>query len=287
MNKIIFRWLDPILLIGLFISIVIAVGMVLSGNDTLSGLMIGLLSSIITLIIDQIAKVHKLADLYTKSHDYSTLLSDNEIGDFIQRIAKDYDSVKKYNFEPYKKIANIAINQCEEKLHDLASGSIYIEASTGMEQGLLAVRQATKDIKTIHIGSMEFWKSDFGKNYFEINRAAIKSGVTITRLFGLTTDSVASSIEILKDHQKAGIKVYIINPERIDHEFSIIDNRIWIDFATDERRDYSGEQIILASERVKMKVEEYEQLIMKFATPLNDIMPHNIVSSKGKNAKQQ
>jgi hypothetical protein len=280
MNNKLFRWLDPILLIGIFISITIAVGMVLSGNDTLSGLMVGLLSTIITLIIDQIAKTHKLADLYTKSHDYSILLSDEIIKNFVQKIAKNYDFVKKYNFELYKKIADIALSKCEEKLREIASGSISVEAASGFEHGMLVVRQATKDIKTIHIGSMEFWKSDFGKNYFEINRAAIKSGVTITRLFGLTSDSVASSIEILKDHQKAGINVYIINPERIDHEFSIIDNRIWIDFSTDESRDCSGEQIILVPEKVKMKVEEYEQLIIKFATPLNDIVSKNIGGSE-------
>jgi len=51
------HWLDPILLIGLFISITVGVTMVLSGNDTLWGLTVGLLSTIVTLLIDIIARI--------------------------------------------------------------------------------------------------------------------------------------------------------------------------------------------------------------------------------------
>lgn len=49
MQKGFMRWLDPILIIGLIISILIGVGMVLTGNDSILGLLVGLLSTIITL----------------------------------------------------------------------------------------------------------------------------------------------------------------------------------------------------------------------------------------------
>ncbi len=59
MSKSVLRWLDPIVIIGLVISVSISAAMVLSGNDTLSGLIIGLLSTIVTLLIDIIARFHK------------------------------------------------------------------------------------------------------------------------------------------------------------------------------------------------------------------------------------
>ena len=59
MLKQIVYWLDPILLVGLFASISVSAVMVLSGNDTLSGLTIGLLSTIVTLLIDIIARIQR------------------------------------------------------------------------------------------------------------------------------------------------------------------------------------------------------------------------------------
>lgn len=57
-NKII-KWLDPILVMGLLISITISVVMVLIGQDKLSGLQIGLLVAILTFLIDNVARIQK------------------------------------------------------------------------------------------------------------------------------------------------------------------------------------------------------------------------------------
>lgn len=59
MFKSIVRWLDPILVIGLLISITIGILMVLSGNDTALGLAVGLLSTIVTLLIEIIARLNR------------------------------------------------------------------------------------------------------------------------------------------------------------------------------------------------------------------------------------
>ena len=59
MSKRLSDLIDSILIVGVFISIAIHLGMVLTGNDTLSGLMTRLCSTIITLLIDIIARLQK------------------------------------------------------------------------------------------------------------------------------------------------------------------------------------------------------------------------------------
>lgn len=60
MSKSMLRWIDPILVIGLCISVAIGVLMVLSGNDSALGLAVGLLSTIVTLLVEIIARIHKV-----------------------------------------------------------------------------------------------------------------------------------------------------------------------------------------------------------------------------------
>lgn len=66
MSKSILHWLDPILVIGLSISVAIGILMVLSGNDSALGLAVGLLSTIVTLLIDIIARIRKAEGLFTE-----------------------------------------------------------------------------------------------------------------------------------------------------------------------------------------------------------------------------
>ena len=59
MFRSITRWLDPIIVIGLIISIAVGILMVWGGNDTLSGLTVSLLATIVTLLVEIIARIHR------------------------------------------------------------------------------------------------------------------------------------------------------------------------------------------------------------------------------------
>ncbi len=149
MSKQLTRWLDPILLIGLFISISIGVGMVLSGNDSLSGLTVGILSTIITLLIDVVARIQKAEDAFTTAAGLSKILSDKTLGQSLQDIANSHETIKKYSFPHYDKIAKDVIDECQSKLREIASGSVVVEARTPQAYGMLGFQQARKDIKVI------------------------------------------------------------------------------------------------------------------------------------------
>lgn len=62
------KYLDPVLIIGLLISIGVAVLMILGGYDTLDSLIVGLLSTVVSLLIDIVARLQKNAVLSEKYH---------------------------------------------------------------------------------------------------------------------------------------------------------------------------------------------------------------------------
>ncbi|HKZ86373.1 MAG TPA: hypothetical protein VJ793_22310 [Anaerolineae bacterium] len=270
MLKQVTRWLDPILLIGLFVSLSVGVGMVLTGNDTLSGLTIGLLSTIITLLIDIVARIQKAEDSFVNMAGLSQVLSDEAIGKALRDIADSYDATRKINFEHYGKIASATIDECRSKLHELASGSVTVQARTPQAYGVLGFQQASKDIKVIHIDSMDFWNKDFGRKYFDLNRATLKRGVQITRIFALTSEEARDYTDILKEHEKAGIRVFVVRPDRVDHAFMIFDNRVVVDLDVDVNNDFKLERVVIDPTQVKKKVEEFEHLITRYARTIKD-----------------
>lgn len=270
MNHKLTHWLDPILLIGLFISIAISVVMVLIGNDTIPSLTIGLLSTIITLIVDAIARIQKSEGLFLDATGLSKILTNKSIGASLQDITISYEKIKRYNFRHYDNIAQTAIDECRTKLSEIASGSVVVVAKTIQGYGVKGIEQVRRDVKVIHIGSMDFWDSDFGRKYFELNQAAIKRGVQITRIFALATEDVQNSLEKLNEQERAGVRVFIVKPKRVNSEFVIFDDEILVDFDVDTNKDYRLERIILDPTLVKRRHEEFQELITRYGKTIKD-----------------
>jgi len=264
------RWLDPILLIGLLVSVAVGVGMVLTGNDTLSGLTIGLLSTIVTLLIDAIARIQKAEHSFLEAAGLSRILSDESIGETLREMANYFEAIRKYNFDHYSRIAEIAIDECKTRLREISSGSVVVPSRTAQAYGYLGIQQARRDIKVIHIGSMDFWNSDFGRKYFGLNREAIKRGVQITRIFALTPEEARVSVTTLREQERAGIRVLVVRPDRVDHEFMIFDDRILVDFDVDEKGGYRLERVVLDPAQVRRKVEEFQHLVARYGKTIKE-----------------
>jgi len=269
--KQITHWLDPILLIGLFTSIAIGVVMVETGNDTMSGLIIGLLSAIITLLIDAIARIHKAESSFKEAAGLMRIFSDEVVGTALRGLAKVYEEIARYDFDHYHKIADAALDECLARLREIASGSVSVLSKSPQAYGMVGFYQAQRNIKVIHAGPMQFWTSDFGSGkYIELNRATAKRGVQITRIFALTSEQTKNYVAILKEQEKAGIRVLIVRPDRVDHEFMIFDDRILVDFDVDDKGEYRREKIILDPAQVKRTSEQFQQLIDRYAKSIKD-----------------
>jgi hypothetical protein len=186
---------------------------------------------------------------------------------FGTEIKHNYQEMKKWNFEHYEQIANLAINElpipeCREFFRGLAQGSVIVPAKTKYEYGYECFRKAEKSVKTIHTGSMEFWNKDFGKRYFHENVQAIARDIEVYRIFALDDDDIKANLPIILEQERAGVKVLLINPKRLSatSEIMIIDERIVL---IDEKTsgDYKHEKIIVNPTEVDGHKKEYNRLI--------------------------
>lgn len=273
MRKVITRWVDPIILIGLFISLSISVGMVLLKNDTIYGFIVGLLSVTITLIVEVISKVHKAEDSILRATKLTKEFTNGVFGNVLSEILLNYETIRNLHFDHYNFLADSALNETVTRLREIASGSVIVETRSIYSYGLLGIPASIEEMLTIHLHHMEFWNSTFGQKYLKLNLEAIKRGVKITRLFALNSDEVNSNIEILKQQEKMGIKVFVIEANLINNEFVIFDKRVLVDFDINKGTEYNVlERIIVNENQVKKKNDEYRQLILRYGKPLKEII---------------
>lgn len=271
MTKKKMQWLDPILAIGVLVSIAIGFSMVVLGNDTVSSLIVGLLSTIITLLVDAVARIQELENTTIESARLSHLLSDGPFAEELRKIGEIYLGIKKFGFDYYDTLAMKAVADAKPRLLELASGSVSVSVPTDYEYHGTDIAQ--KNIKTIHTIPMGFWDSEFGRAFLERNKAAVKRGVRITRIFALTTEMAKESINRLREQETAGIAVIIVKPgERTKQEFTIFDDETLVLHELDSNQRYKADIVVRDPERVKRKVAEFENLI-SMGRSISDVQP--------------
>jgi hypothetical protein len=265
-------WIDPILLIGLFISITITVLLVWSGNDTLSGLIVGLLSTIITLLIDLIGRLQKAEKTFLDVARFEQILANPWVGKILREQTELYSKIYSFKFPHFNRIAEAATSEFQMRLAEIASGEVVVPTKTDLEySGAIGLNEVQREAKFIHADILEFWKTPFGLKILELDRQAIRRKVRITRVFPLPEPYSSSDLNILKTHADAGIRVLVIDPNRISSEFAIFDDRVVVEYNI-QKDNYGYERIIIDPSKVKRKTQEYD-FLMQYARPLRDIAP--------------
>ena len=261
LRKNLAHFIDPILVTGLLISVTISVFMVLMGNDNVTSLMVGFLTTIITLLIDILSKIQRTENTLLEASDLSKLFSHLKIAKDIREIANNYDLVEKYDFDHYLKIANAQIIECKMRLRELALGNAFVKAKSLDEySAYMAFSGAKTSVNAIDFGNSYFWLSKAGQKYLRINQEAVERGIKVTRIFAIDDQSDENLKTVINSQKQAGIKTLVITPERVKQEFMIIDNRIRIDIVFDSNGDYTGQRIILDPPQVEEGVERFGSL---------------------------
>lgn len=272
MKKSFTEWLDPILLIGLFISISIAAFLVWIGNDQLSGFIVGLLSTIITLLVDIVSRLQKAEKNFIDAAGLENILSNPRAINSIREQADLYGKIYSFKFQHYNRITEIITTEFQMRLAELASGEVAVPTKTDLEySGKIGMNEVQREVKVIHIGNMDFWRRSFSKIILNSNKQAIDRHVCITRIFAISLDEVQTYNDLLQQQSLLGIRVLIIDPKRVAKEFTVFDDRIVVEYDVVEG-DYRQERIILDPAKVKRKIQEFDFLV-GYAQPLSDIHP--------------
>jgi len=231
MSKI--RFIDPIIVIGVVISIALAIILVLTGQDQATSLLIGLAVTIITLLIDIIARLGESEARIIKISEFgNSLASDSWLFDILRQIVTDYRVVKTRNYDTYIRRMGAALVECRDVVHSLSEGYLITDTMSEFSLGRRGINNAEKEIKAVQYANPSFWRTLFGEKYLESNEEAVKRGVKIVRIWIQSKEMLSEYRDILIAQESKGIQVLIaetpIIPSALLEDSAVIDGQLYI-----------------------------------------------------------
>jgi hypothetical protein len=121
----------------------------------------------------------------------------------------------------------------------------------------------------------DFWASDLGLRYLDLQRKAIERGVTVRRLFLLTEDAIDEQAleKLLAPHRQIGVVTNVVRPEHVHflhqndlEQFILFDGKISYEFHTAQtlRKDatplIASVALVVEPRLVRKRQERFEDL---------------------------
>lgn len=252
-----FKNLDTLQIVGFILSAGVSVALLVTGQDTVVSLTLGLVLAALTQLFD-LQKRHSDSEerILQASALSETLFRDEWLLKHIRQIVEDYQSVSKGEVqrEFFLEKARTAIDDCSSILAGLSKGHVSItreEQMVVLEELLRTARVQARGVS--YIAFKEWWQTQVGKNYLQENERAVKKGVHITRIFVAPKDRFQELKELAYEHHKVGVEVYVAieeeQPPELLESYLIVDESI-----------VSKSQIILGGQfqRAYVTAEPYE-----------------------------
>jgi hypothetical protein len=261
---------DPTIAIGVVISIVVSLTLVFTGQDGIASLLVGLLVTTITLLIDVINRINgserKILDASILSSavvDDPLLLS--EVSDVIQ----DYKKVKQWGNRLFANRANEVLLDCRNEMQGLAEGQMLIDE--GKFQFNYGDR-AKSSVKVVISSNPERWNTKYGENLIRANKQAIERGVKFTHLWIQEDENLLKYKNILFQLQDIGMDVRVALPgavpsNLIEH-YRIVDDQKLIKLELGGDRRSRRQRIFIRPDAVEGAINDFNALL-KYTQPLN------------------
>lgn len=270
----IFQYLDPIVIIGVIISVATSIILVLTGNDEVSSLLVGLLITIIGLILDVISRLKEVEKNLLNSVPLGDLLIDNpELHKQIKQIVYSYQSTQNCNFDLFIERSKDALSECREILSSLEHGYTWVEAGGKYSYGRRGTREAQTNVLAVAYEDIPSWRTNHLKDVIQVNNEAIKRGINIKRVFILKDENLDSARDILEAHKSAGVEVFIVSPSDLPttqllESFMIVDNKTLIVFY------YTRDGSLFREEKVSIEPVEVDRALAMFNSIFRRAKPY-------------
>jgi len=269
-----FRFLDPIIVIGVVISIALAIILVVIGQDQAISLLIGLAVSIITLLIDIIARLKESETKIIQTSEFgNALASDSWLFDVLRQVVADYQIINTRNYETFVRRMKAGLIECRDLLHSLSEDYLVTDILSGYNSGLSGSNAAQKEIKAVQYALPTYWRSPFGEKYMQSNIEAAKRGVKVTRIWIQNKEILAEYSDIIMAQESAGIQTLIAEttevPPVLLEDYSITDNQLYIkmELTLDGR---ARQERISIDPIVVERAESNFKLLFRYARPASE-----------------
>ncbi len=204
--------MDNVLLVGVAFSVLLSTALVLLGVDTASSAIIGLSTTVISLLLDLMVRVsrteRKLIEVSRLSHE---AVRDAYLLDAMSSIAEDYHQVvASARYDLFVERARSALSECRDTMHNLVEGYMSLPPLSQFSFGLKGLAEVKLSLKaTSYVDAENFWNSVAGTKYFQANVSLIDQGVRITRVFIGDRTTLSRFRPIILRQRRAGIRVLI------------------------------------------------------------------------------
>ena len=222
---------DPVLLVGLPISLAIAVLAYLAGMPPELSLLVALVASTLTLSADLVfrlnrheANAEQRAELAVQLRRIPTLRDHmTTIAPHLERIEGDVHA------ERFRQEARELLLSTEKALRRLAEG--YLEDRyTDTDLAVLMVQEAQQEFSTTMLFRLdrEWWTNPLEKDYYRANLDAVRRGVTVQRVIiypdegDPATPPPATIAEFAHSQLADGIEVWMVPESRVSHRDHVV-----------------------------------------------------------------
>ena len=233
--KRVIAFIDPLLVIGVLASVILALVLVLIGVDKVDSLLIGLVSTVITLLIDLMARQRDSEQRLSQAIKLGNqLVGDEETLSILSHLTTNYLSVKKGWFDHFRQRADDELNECKNTIQAMANGYLVVEPTGKYVFGKKGVEMATRTVKAVSYEPLELWRTVHWQKSIEVNAKAIERGVTVTRVFVQDQEKLSEYKDVLNAHIEAGANVFVVSPKELDsgvlESYFIVDDKILAEF---------------------------------------------------------
>lgn len=265
--------LDPFLTAGIIVSIALALILVLLGQDEVNSLIAGLLTTIITILIDLVARLKDTEHKVLEASKLGDILSENkELYSLLNQIAISYLSIKNKGFGLFVQRSYDALLECKETLLGLENGYLTVSPGEKYSYGRKGVDSARKTVKAVAYEDIESWRTEHMKNVVKANAEAVKRGVEIHRVFIVSNENPEQSKDVFQSHKDAGVKVFVVSPDELPstqllESYLIVDDQVVVYFFyTRDGKKFTGERISTETLEVETAVGKFD-IILRRAKP--------------------
>lgn len=259
--------LDTVLVSGILLSLALALFLMLTGQDESTSLLVGLITTVITLLIEIIARLKESESRVLKSIRLGELLEqDNDLYAIMCEIAENHKKINNGQFDLFIQHSNDALEECRDILAGLERGYMVIPPGGKYAFGRKSLTQASRCVKAVAYEDIESWRTEHLKDVLRVNAESIARGITIQRVFILEPGGLEKSRDVLDAHKTAGVQVFCASPDDLPstellESFQVIDDKVLVVFYyTRDGRRFTGERISIDPVEVDKAISKFDTI---------------------------
>lgn len=208
------------------------------------GILIGLVSICLGLLIEQAVRNDEASielDGRLRAHVDETIdalgqlspiaSASQECREYVNQVINSWMQIdQRDDLAVFSSIRRTKAQELSSFLTDLANGSITVSID-----GPFSVRARQFDdvasYRAVSMGPLEFWTTNFGRNYLETQRESIQmNGLVVERIFVLDDNQIAAAEPVVRAQVAAGVQVWVLPRSSVPniHREHVVDQGVLI-----------------------------------------------------------